>query len=108
METRHIRIDHEEALSSKKQLLSAELNLLHMIKKMKNYKTLRKKEIQTKIRLKAELSALKSKINLIQSTFPHEQAPVKINKSKTTAELKQSRNFQAELDDIKSKLAKLG
>jgi len=108
METRHIRIDYEEALSSKKQLLSAELNLLHIIKKMKNYKVLRKKEIQTKTSLKSELSALKSKINLIQSTFPQEEAPVKINNKTTSLETKKSQNLQTELEDIKSKLAKLG
>ena len=45
METRHIKLDYEEALHAKKQILSTELNLLQTSKKIRNYKVLRKKEL---------------------------------------------------------------
>ena len=43
-ETRHIKLDYEEALLAKKQLLTTELNLLNLLKKVKNYRALRKRE----------------------------------------------------------------
>jgi len=106
METRHIKINYEEALSAKKQLLSSELNLLHLVKKIKAYKILRRKELITKNNLKTSLSSLKSKINLIESTFPQEESKITIHKNKK--EEKSSSNIQSELEDIKSKLAELG
>jgi len=112
METRHIRMDYEEALNAKKQLLTSEINLLHIAKKIKNYKLLRKKEIATKNKLKTSLTSLKSKITMLQSSFPNETQPKSdFKKTKKQAilgkEEQESESLQNELDDIKEKLAKL-
>ena len=72
METRHIKLDYEEALSAKKQLLTTQLNLLHTLKKLKSYRLLRNKELIQKNKLKSSVSILKTRINLIQSTFPRD------------------------------------
>ena len=72
VETRHIKFDYEEALSGKKQILSSELDLLHILKSLKTYGILRKKEFITKTKLKASVTALKTKINYIQASFPEE------------------------------------
>jgi hypothetical protein len=110
METRHIRIDYEEALSSKKQLLSSELNLLQTLKYLKGYKILRKKEMTEKNNLRAGISSLKAKISLIQSTFPKEESNSKLNKIghrikqfKTTEKTQIGR----ELEEIQERLARL-
>jgi len=104
METRHIRLDYEEALSAKKQLLSCELNLLETLKKIQNFKVLRKKEISTKSKLKIELNSLMKKLNSINLTFPKEEIPVKKIKKK---EKEVSPGIQKELEEIKRKLEKL-
>ena len=65
METRHVRIDYEEALDAKKQLLSSEMNVLNIAKKIKAYRVLRKKELAAKTRLRTALVSLRTKINLI-------------------------------------------
>ena len=70
METRYLRINYEQALSARKELLSAELNSLNITKKLKEYQSLRKKELFLKNKLKPEFSNLKAKTNLIISTFP--------------------------------------
>ena len=64
METRHVRLNYEEALFAKKQFLSSELNILHIIKKIKHYRILRKKEHTLKTKLKTSLKSLNTKINL--------------------------------------------
>ena len=93
METRHIRMDYEEALNAKKQLLTSEINLLHIAKKIKNYKLLRKKEIATKNKLKTSLTSLKSKITMLQSSFPNETQP-KSDFKKTKKQAKKTKKHK--------------
>jgi hypothetical protein len=107
METRHVKLDYEEALNAKKQLLSAELNILHILKKLKNYKILRKREFITKNKLKNTTTTLKSKINLILSTFPKEPEEIVAPKRIKRKERQETQNITKELEDIKEKLAKL-
>ena len=107
METRHIRLGYDEALAAKKQLLSSELNTLQMIKKLKTYRLLRKKELAIKTKLKIELTSLKTKINLIQSTFPSEEKKIKTPKREKRILKEKKESIQDELSEIKSKLDKL-
>ena len=105
METRHIKLDYENALDSKKQLLSTELNLLNIIKKIKEYRRLRKKEMVTKNKLKTSLATIKTKINLFESTFPkQERQIVKKTKQQKT---KHEKDLQQELEEIQKKLSRL-
>jgi len=108
METRHIKFDYEEALDAKKQILTTELGLLHTIKRLKAYRLLRKKELALKNQLKTEFGSLKIKLDLIQSTFPEDEKKSKFKNRERKVENKESRNLQAELDDIKMKLERLG
>ncbi len=105
-ETRHIKLNYEGALSAKKQLLSCELNLLHTIKRIKNYKILRKRETATKNKLKTSITSLKSKLNLIQSKFPEQETKLKNYKRKNHRTEKEE-GIREQLDEIKNKLAKL-
>lgn len=103
METRHVRLGYEEALSAKKELLSSELNLLHTLKKLKNYKTLRKKELIEKNKLKTLLNSLKLKINLMQSTFSGQEESHNLKRTKRIKKEKKQ-SIQEELEDIRKKL----
>jgi hypothetical protein len=108
METRHIKLNFEEALNAKKQLLSIELNILHAVKKVKSYKILRKKEIASKNKLKMNAKSLNSKLNLILSTFPEEEGkPKSSKKRKKRKDEKENQDIKEELDEIKEKLSKL-
>ena len=107
METRHIKFNYDQALDAKKQLLSSEINLLHMIKALKAYKILRKMEFIKKNKLKTSLTSLKSKIKLIESGFPKPE-----HKPKTPTRIKgikkqDKKNLQQELEEIREKLESL-
>ncbi len=111
METRHIKITHEDALASKKNLLTSEINLLQTLRKVKNYRILRKKEITSKNKLKTQLTSLKSKLNLIESTFPEPETKIKKSERKERISKKDKErglDLHNELQEIKSKLARLG
>ena len=107
METKYIKMDFEETLEAKKQLLFAELNIIKTAKRVRNYKILRKRESTTKNKLKIALKTLKTKINLIKSDFPQEEMPqIPKTREKRKQEL-QEQDIKQELQEIQDKLARL-
>ncbi len=111
METRHIKIDYEEALASKKNLLTSEINLLNVLRKINAYKTLRKRELLNKNRLRVQLGNLRKRIDLLQSSFPVEdyfKVKRKPAVKKTVSRKVGSNDVSGELEEIKRKLEKLG
>lgn len=108
MEARHIKLDYETALNSKKQILMSEANLLRILEKVSFYKILRKKELELKNKLRIELISLIAKIDLVHDYLPSESIPKIKNKAKKQKENKESRNIQEELVEIKRKLERLG
>lgn len=120
VETRHLRLEYDEALESKKQLLSAELDLLHVLKRVKNYRTLRKKETAEISKYKGNINTVKSKIKGVLGTFPKEALPKKekVPKKKKEKEVvekvgkkpkrdKSKSGIQLELEEIQRKLDRL-
>ena len=109
MELRHIKLDYEEALSAKKQLLSTQLNLLRTAKKITNYKILRKKENIIRNKLKVNLTSLKTQLKHLQTTFPKQDLEIKDSSSTKIKkqEKSQSSAIQDQLKDIQKKLARL-
>ena len=103
---RYIKLDYEEALSAKKELLSSELHSLVIAKKIKEYKFLRAKEFTLKKKFRTEIISLKNKTNLFISTLPKDE-----NKShkpkKVIKEKKVEKGLQNELEEIKRKLERL-
>jgi hypothetical protein len=106
-ETRHVRLDYGESLNSKKQLLSAEINLIYMNKKLKAYELLRKKEISQKNKLKISIASLKTKLDALLSTFPADQRKSDPKKIISRKQDQEEKNLSEELEDIQEKLAKL-
>ncbi len=74
METVHIRLEHEEALFTKKELLSSQINTLELLKKFKQYKALRQKELLVQGRFKKVLSDLKKMVSEVEEAFPKDKA----------------------------------
>lgn len=109
METRYVRLNYEQALSAKKELLSSELNSLAIAKKIREYKSLRRKEFILKKKLKTALSSLRIKTSLILANFPREDLKITKPKSKQRKKEKGPEiGLHNELEEIKKKLAKLG
>ena len=58
--------------AKKKEILSSEINLIRIQKRINNYRALRRKEFMLRNKLRSSISSFTAKINLIQSTFPEE------------------------------------
>ena len=111
METRHVKIDYESALSGKKYLLNSEINLLRILEKIRDYKELRKKELTLKSKLKTVFFDINKKIEIIHEYLPEEINTGKkilknVNK-KNKVDNKVDKSIQLELEGIKRKLERL-
>jgi hypothetical protein len=110
METRHVKLDYFEALEAKKQLLTTELNLLQISKKIKNYRIIRKREQILKTKLRGSANQLKAKIIQIQATFPEEKKSTepKLKREIPTKERDyKERDIQSQLEEIQKKLSEM-
>ncbi len=110
----HVRLDFEESLQGKRQVLSSQMNSLRLLKSMKKYKKLRRRELILKGKLKQGLKSLKVDINKILEQFPKKVGEEKIKikkktgrKTKTEQEKKHMENIESQLQDIQSKLNNL-
>lgn len=111
MESRHIRVDHGDAIESKRHVLNSELHLIQMLKRVKSYRNYRKKELNFKIELKANVTYVKNKINEVIASMPElkeikQEKKVTSSKSNDTGK-KEVNTLQTELEDIKRRLQAL-
>ncbi|MBT4375910.1 hypothetical protein HOD29_00860 [archaeon] len=103
----HIKLQYEEAVETKKDILSSEINLLNLIKIIRKYKDLRKKELENKIKIQRKVKQLKANINKLQKTLPKLKIPNIIKKEeRATKEVTELRK-EIQADTIESQLQKI-
>lgn len=71
----HIKLEYEEALNSKKDILSSEVELLRIASEIKGYRHYRLKELELKIILLKKIKELKANINSLHKTLPTLKLP---------------------------------
>lgn len=108
MENIHIKFEHNEALLGKKEFLYAQINLLELLKKMKDYRSSRKQELILKSRLRNELNTAITKIIEIEEHLPKEtKEEIKIIKKVKHKESEERKSIESQLKEIQDKLAAL-
>lgn len=104
MENIYVKLYPEEAVDSKRNLLSAEINFLNIIKKIQAYKKLRVNELVKRNAMKKKLKLLSSEIKSLATLLPSTKMPDIEHKCKPEKE----RKIEDELKEIREKLASLG
>jgi hypothetical protein len=111
METRHIKMEHNKVLLGKKQVLTTELELLRVLRKIRNCKLLRKKENTLRNKIDVDLASARTKLNLLFSTLPEDQIKKvpkeKIIDKRKSKEKRKFDSIEQELEEIKKKLGNL-
>ena len=69
----HVGIDHHPAVQAKKEILMSEASLLEIIKKIRAYSTLRKKEFILKNRIKKSMATVKTLVSKIKKELPDQK-----------------------------------
>ncbi len=120
-ESLHVKIEHDDAVGMKKDILIVEKDLLETIRYTRNYNQLRKQELVMKEKIRKDLAALNALIQAIESVLPKEsihfseektgeavREVAKIRKKEPRAMEKKKTEIERQIDDIRSKLAELG
>ena len=106
------KIEYADAVSAKRDLLTAQMSILNLIKKIQDYKTLRKKELMLKLKLKNLTKEANSNISKIIKSSPKTPSLREVELSKnefsTKSEKKKVSGIELELREIREKLDKLG
>ncbi|MBR9701919.1 hypothetical protein GOV13_03275 [Candidatus Pacearchaeota archaeon] len=68
--TIHIKLEYDEALQSKKDVLSSQMNLLRITKKIRRYNALRKEEMNLKLKLSKTITGTKTSLGKLQKALP--------------------------------------
>ncbi|MCX6748267.1 MAG: hypothetical protein NT076_01560 [Candidatus Pacearchaeota archaeon] len=108
MEPLHIKFEFPEVLDSKKTLLSSEINLLNIAKKISLYKKLRVMEIKRKILLRRKMKELSSLLKKLSLELPKTQDIKQAKIKSQETEIPQKLKLEQELKEIREKLASLG
>jgi hypothetical protein len=114
----HVKVDYNEALESKKSLLSLEMDLLRIIKSIRAYKQIRSKELKEKVKLSKKIKESLADLRKIHRIFPKIKIPqTQVNKKveKESPEEKKKRKraekyditIEQELQEIQKKLSSL-
>jgi len=106
MENIHIKLESDEAIHSKRDILSAEINLLNIAKKIEDYRNLRKKELLRKITLKTKIKETIEEMKKLKEQLPRTKIP-KIEEEFVSLEKTSKLKLEDELKEIKEKLARL-
>lgn len=112
----HIRLEYSEAIQSKKDVLSLQVEFLKTLQTIKTYHKIRSTELNSKIRLGKKIRELKSNILKLKKILPEIKIP-KILKddvedeteNKNTKQKKKSidRDLDFQLKEIQDKLKSL-
>lgn len=106
----HVRLEYEEALQSKKYILSSEMNLLKIIKIIKKYHSLRLEELKLKLRVYRKLKEASAEIRRLQKTFLNTEGLEILEKDeigrkiKKTKENQYDKSLESQLQEIQEKL----
>lgn len=111
----HVKVNSEEAIELKKEILASEISLLKMMRYLKLFHTLRSQEFNLKETLNQQTKNVKLEINHIKRIFPkikispmikkEEKAEIKKQTQKTKAS--QEKTIEEELAEIQGRLNRL-
>jgi hypothetical protein len=105
----HVKLNSEEAVYSKRKLLSTEINFLNMVKRIQSFGKYRKAELTAKTALKRKMKELREEMTELKRLLPKSHMPEVEKKEieKESFEKTKKIKLEDELRDIKEKLARL-
>ena len=109
MEPIHIKIDFDEAVSSKRDLLMCEMSTLKLVSRIKKYQELREEEITRKSELKNRLRDARLILERIRKNTPKLKSVKKEKKEieEKVIDIEKKASIELELRNIKERLEKL-
>lgn len=105
-----IRVEYQDALMSKKDILSSQADILNIARKISSYKRLRKIEFSKKTLLKRRIKHSIAQINNLMREMPEIESEGKLTEHReeyTKRESNKKKSIESELKEIQEKLSRL-
>lgn len=113
----HIKLEYDESLQAKKDILNSELGLLKVAKAIKKHQILRSDELKIKLRLYKKLKELKANIRKLQYVLPKIKIPEILKEKEENSEEKiikptiekraHDNSLETQLQEIQERLRQL-
>jgi len=100
----YVRVDYEDALNAKKNLLSYQVELISMVKSIKKYGMLSESEGYLKTNLRNTLRAVNENIRKIEGNLPKVEEP---KRKQEEAQSKEQPAIEYYNEDLESQLAQI-
>ena len=108
----YVKLEYENAIQSKKNILSLEMDLLKTIQTIKTYHKSRTEELQLKIKLHRQIKTLILEIKRLQKNLPELKIPKILKEHETEETIPPEKhyenNIESQLKKIQEKLDSLG
>jgi len=76
----HLKLEYDEALIGKKDILSSEINVLQLLKVIKRYHILRNQELNKKLEMQKKIKDIRIKLDLLTKLIPKPKLPKSLQK----------------------------
>jgi hypothetical protein len=109
MNSEYIKVVNEEMGYGEKNLLQSQLALINIIKRYKNYESLRKEELSLKIHLKQKIEELKNDLSFFERLMPKvilQKDDLPLSQEEAKESMKKL-SLEQELNAIKKRLLQL-
>ncbi len=113
----HVKLDYEEALTSKKDILSSQIALLKIARTIKSYGSIRIRELELKLQLQKSFKELKTSLNKLNKILPNPTIPeiirreepqqTTVKKSKHVPVKHPDESLENQLQEIQRRLGEL-
>ena len=109
MTSEYVKISRQEAMYGQKSFLTAQLDVLDIIKRYLTYQKLRKQEFLAKIELKDKIEEVRNSIILLERGLPkvYSEESEKKKKIQLETDSKEEVSLEQEIELIKEKLIRL-
>jgi hypothetical protein len=77
----HLKLEYNEALEGKKDMLSSEVNLLQLLKAIKRYHIIRNQELSKRLEMQKKIKEIRVKIDLLTKLIPKPKLPKNLQKA---------------------------
>jgi hypothetical protein len=103
----YLKLEYDESLESKKDVLYSEINMLNLLKIMKNYNRLRSEELRAKSQAYKYIKELGIAMKKMKSSFPPFKTQEKEKKEELTKKVEIKRKREDSDEDLNSQLQEI-
>ncbi|MBT4375806.1 hypothetical protein HOD29_00320 [archaeon] len=97
----HLKLEYSEAISNRKEVLSAEINTLQLVTTIRAYHKLRAAELNKKVEMQKKLKSINANINKLSKLLPILKIP-KILKKTEEVGVETHKEFSPKITKISS------